>query len=79
MANLAKAALEAGHLGGPSSRGMYDVTLRKGLTAAEKVVAAADVLEGIAAFRDSLPWWKRWTYCIGSALADLRALKEELL
>jgi len=33
---------------------------------------ALEVVEGIEAWRKSLPWWKRWTYCIGSLIRDIR-------
>ena len=42
----------------------------------EQVEAALNILEGIEAFRRSLPWYKRWAYCIGSAIQDLRELAD---
>lgn len=75
MANRVQQAIDAGHIqsfpvgaiGAPSLDPNY-------MTVEEKTAAALEVLKGIEEFRRSAPWWRRWAYCIGSAIKDLQEL-----
>lgn len=72
--NTVKTAFEAGTMKGLVTN-TKSLSFDPGnLTLGEQARITLNVLEGVEAFRASLPWYKRWVYCVGAAIKDLKEL-----